>query len=376
MHAYMHATFAAAYVTHTHLTRPASFAQLILPLLSVPVLASVQGVSPATALPPWELGAALVCAECGKLGATVLMLRAELAPAGLLQSAAPWFRYQPKKKIRKQSMSAAEAGASLPGQVATGAGFGMVASAAARLADALADGGGGGPFDGGGGEGATGILELLTAPGAGGGGGGGSVAGVLSDYVPVLALATSSLAVAPILEELFFRGYVLPAAARRLPLPAAVAAASALFAAAHFSGRDAPAGCVYLLHVFSRLQMGFIVLFVSSVNRAFRARAYSYTHARANSLQKHRVSWFPLRFYLLVFLRLLPPTGKLFYFSFFFFFKPVPYSCGADSSLQGLFAAGCAFGAAAAATGGGLVAPTVAHATYNAGVLVEAALAR
>jgi len=211
--------------------------------LAVPVLASLQGVSPPSALPPSELGAALVCAECGKLLATIAMLQAELpSPA---ESSAPWFRYQYGK----------QPSAWLSAQVVQGVGYGLVASVSARLTDALANGGGGSGGDGGG------ILALLNASGD----------GPFSQF-PAFALIASSVVIAPALEELFFRGFLLPAAARRLPLPAAVVATSALFAAMHFSVSDAP----------------------------------------------------------------------------------------------GLFAASCAFGAAAATGGGALVAPTVAHATYNA----------
>ena len=44
------------------------------------------------------------------------------------------------------------------------------------------------------------------------------------------------------------------------------------------------------------------------------------------------------------------------------------------NDFASLFIAGCVFGAASARTNGGLVAPTTAHAVYNAGVLLEASM--
>ena len=302
------------------------FIWVVFGYLAVPTLASVQGVSPPSALPPQQLAAALVVAECGKLFATALMLNSELTDAGRVQSSAPWLRYRLQHHHRQRS-SSSTASASINStlandddyakdddtdgggyvnfgggdrqrrisrsgstststctgyttptrsgggggeQVALGVGWGLAASAAARIADAIVNGEGDEAAKEAA-EGGEGLLQLFTA----------SVDDdFIFAYTPALALVVSSVLVAPVLEELFFRGYVLPAAARRVPLPAAISATSALFAAMHFSIRDAAS----------------------------------------------------------------------------------------------LFVASCAFGAAAAAGGGGLVAPTVAHATYNAGVLTEAAL--
>jgi len=57
-----------------------------------------------------------------------------------------------------------------------------------------------------------------------------------ADTLAAQALLFAALAVAaPLFEETFFRGFVLPSLASRFPFPAAVAASSALFAIAHWS---------------------------------------------------------------------------------------------------------------------------------------------
>lgn len=250
-----------------------AFIWVVFGYLTVPVLASVQGLSPPSTLPPAQLGAALVCSECCKLSATALMLRAELGDAGKLHTAAPWLRYTHRHLPAASLASAAPP--PLRNQVAAGAGFGVAASIAARALDAIT-------HDGAAREAPKpGLLDLLsTAASTDGGDGTGLGASFVSAHAPAVALALSSLLVAPALEELFFRGYVLPAVGRRVPAAAAVAATAFAFSAMHFDPDAAP----------------------------------------------------------------------------------------------GLFAVGCAFGAASVVTDGGLVAPTVAHATYNAGVLLEAAL--
>ena len=58
--------------------------------LSVPTLALLEGVDDVSALRTSHLALALVVAELGKLGATSLMLRSELAGAPSASSAAPW----------------------------------------------------------------------------------------------------------------------------------------------------------------------------------------------------------------------------------------------------------------------------------------------
>jgi len=194
--------------------------------LAVPIVASAQGVNPPSLLPRSELGAVLVCAETAKAGATVLMLQSELGAAGCLGTAAPWLRYRYHGggggggggKGDAASVTAGEDGW-LSAEVGRGVGFGLAASVAARVVDGVVNGGGGGGEQ----AAAEGPLSLLSA-GVG----------------PALAVAAASLVVAPALEELFFRGFVLPAAARRLPAPLAVIATSALFAAVHCSAHDAP----------------------------------------------------------------------------------------------------------------------------------------
>ena len=55
----------------------------------------------------------------------------------------------------------------------------------------------------------------------------------------------------PALEEAFFRGYLLPTLTRWVPLPAAVAASSLAFAAAHFASAPVTAQAVAGGLVFS-----------------------------------------------------------------------------------------------------------------------------
>ena len=63
--------------------------------LSVPTLALLEGVDDVSALRTPHLALALVVAELGKLGATSLMLRSELAGAASASSAAdPWARWR------------------------------------------------------------------------------------------------------------------------------------------------------------------------------------------------------------------------------------------------------------------------------------------
>ena len=94
--------------------------------LSVPTLALLEGVDDVSALRTPHLALALVVAEIGKLGATSLMLRSELAGAASASSAAdPWARWRcyPNR-------------ASMGADALRGVAFGLAASVAARLADA------------------------------------------------------------------------------------------------------------------------------------------------------------------------------------------------------------------------------------------------
>ena len=66
----------------------------------------------------------------------------------------------------------------------------------------------------------------------------------------VVALVVSSCAIAPVLEELFFRGFALPACERLVGnVWVSVTCTAGLFAAVHFSVEDAPslfvAGCFF-----------------------------------------------------------------------------------------------------------------------------------
>jgi uncharacterized protein len=55
---------------------------------------------------------------------------------------------------------------------------------------------------------------------------------------PALLAITALLA--PLLEEVFFRGFMLPSLTKWLPTPVAILLSSALFSLAHFAPRDAP----------------------------------------------------------------------------------------------------------------------------------------
>ena len=195
--------------------------------LSVPTLALLEGVDDVSALRTSHLALALVVAELGKLGATSLMLRSELAGAPSASSAAsdPWSRW---RRYPNRASVAADA--------LRGVAFGIAASVAARLADAAingvnaeADGGAGG-----------GALALLDTAG-----------GTAGDYsLAVFTLVLSSCAIAPVLEELFFRGFALPACERLVGnVWVSVTCTAGLFAAVHFSVEDAPslfvAGCFF-----------------------------------------------------------------------------------------------------------------------------------
>ena len=120
--------------------------------------------------------------------------------------------------------------------------------------------------------GAIGLAASLAAAAAGGGGGaesgGGAAdaaaasaaaqqgAGTVDAILPLLGSGVPSLAalfvvtafLAPMLEEVVFRGFLLPSLTKWVPAPAAVGLSSLLFAAAHFAPRDAPQllalGCV------------------------------------------------------------------------------------------------------------------------------------
>ena len=201
--------------------------------LSVPTLALLEGVDDVSALRTSHLAIALVVAELGKLGATSLMLRSELAGAASASASAsadPWTRWRcyPNR-------------ASMGADARTGVAFGLAASVAARLVD-VAVNGVDAEADGTAGGGALALLDASWA--AGGESWGGDF------FLALAALVLSSCAIAPVLEELFFRGFALPACERTVGnVACSVACTAGLFAAVHFSFKDAPslfvAGCFF-----------------------------------------------------------------------------------------------------------------------------------
>ena len=187
--------------------------------LTVPSLAAIERVDAPSSLPAAHLGCALLLGESAKALATTTMLRAELRDVEGGGDAMPWTRYR-----RRRGGGAAAADGlrtTTRGDVLAGVAFGVVASIAGRVADVAANGTAGAGAGAGGDAAAApdGLLSLLAA----------------SSPVATTCLALSSLLVAPALEELFFRGYVLPATARRVRSPVlSVSLTSALFASAHF----------------------------------------------------------------------------------------------------------------------------------------------
>ena len=205
------------------------FIWISLGYLTVPILAMLEGVDDAAALRTSHLALALVASECGKLGATTTMLNAELGASvdarNLADPRHGWTRYFLDEKVQW---------ASVADDVKRGVAFGLVASVAARLVDAIVNGGSDaadGP--------AGGALALLAYGQTDGHAG-----------LATVALITSSCVLAPATEELFFRGFVLPACDRVVGnVAVSIAATAGLFAAVHFSPRDAAslfaAGCAF-----------------------------------------------------------------------------------------------------------------------------------
>ena len=204
------------------------FIWISLGYLTVPILAMLEGVDDAAALRTSHLALALVASECGKLGATTTMLNAELGASvdarNLADPRHGWTRYLSDEK---------DQWASVADDVKRGVAFGLVASIAARLVDATVNGGDAadGP--------AGGALALLAYGQTDGHAG-----------LATVALITSSCVLAPATEELFFRGFVLPACDRVVGnVAVSIALTAGLFAAVHFSPRDAAslfaAGCAF-----------------------------------------------------------------------------------------------------------------------------------
>ena len=257
------------------------FIWISLGYLPVPILAMLEGVDDVAALRTSHLALALVASECGKLGGTTTMLNAELGSQvdarNLADPRHGWTRYF-YEKVQW---------ASVADDVKRGVAFGLVASVAARLVDSVVNGEdvADGP--------AGGALALLTYGQTDG------HAGLATG-----ALIVSSCVLAPATEELFFRGFVLPACDRVVGnVAVSIAATAGLFAAVHFSPRDAAslfaAGC------------------------AFGAAAVDWDSSKKNASDASDAS-------------------------------------GANATMS--------------FTAAGLAVPTAAHATFNAGVLLEAVL--
>lgn len=186
------------------------FLWVVFGYVAAPAWAQARGVPTPADLPPVELALVLAAAEVGKLAAVARMLRSELGPDS---PAAPWSRE--RRRVD-------------PPSLARGLAFGILASVAARAVDAslvAVTGSNPTPDD----ASSDALFAALRA----------------APYVVVFA----SAAVAPASEELFFRGYLLPATTRRVPAPFAVALVAALFAALHFNPSETPAlfvaGCAF-----------------------------------------------------------------------------------------------------------------------------------
>ena len=213
----------------------------------MPAYALARGVQPPGALPPAELALGLLAGETAKALATLAMLRAELGAApGGVERHAPWAnrRYDPTRdwwegEEERSDDAAAETEAStstplsLPPRVASagvGVGFGALASVLARLADAVALGGDP-AVDAAQSSIASEVqidvaLTSLLDPSLG--------------VLPPACLAVTSLALAPGLEELVFRGFALPAVERRVANRyVSTAIVAAAFAAAHLGSSGA-----------------------------------------------------------------------------------------------------------------------------------------
>ena len=91
---------------------------------------------------------------------------------------------------------------------------------------------------------AAGLTSLLSEAQAVQDQGAGTVDAILplisSDALSFASLLAVTGVLAPVLEEVVFRGFLLVSLSKWMPAPAAVLASSTLFAAAHFAPRDAP----------------------------------------------------------------------------------------------------------------------------------------
>ena len=173
--------------------------------------------TPVMDLSPKTQAAALLASEAGKLVATNAMLDAELGPT--------------RTPRRRCFRSADSRNLWNTHDVALGVACGALASVAARAADGITH------VEGLGDEtvaaASSSALDLFAS--------------IRGDAFALVAAAAASALVAPAAEELFFRGFLLPAVCERFRKNgrgndlAAVAVVAATFAAAHFSPSDFPA---------------------------------------------------------------------------------------------------------------------------------------
>ena len=180
--------------------------------------------TPVMDLSPKTQAAALLASEAGKLVATNAMLDAELGPTRT-----------PRRRCFGKDVPFAALWNTH--DVALGVACGALASVAARAADGITDG-----IISAGDEtvaaASSSALDLFAS--------------IRGDAFALVAAAAASALVAPAAEELFFRGFLLPAVRERFLRKngrgndlgndlAAVAVVAATFAAAHFSPSDFPA---------------------------------------------------------------------------------------------------------------------------------------
>lgn len=187
------------------------FGYVAVPAYALLVETSVMDLTPKTQ------AAALLASEAGKLVATNAMLDAELGPT--------------RTPRRRCFRSADSRNLWNTHDVALGVACGALASVAARAADGITH------VEGLGDEtvaaASSSALDLFAS--------------IRGDAFALVAAAAASALVAPAAEELFFRGFLLPAVCERFRKNgrgndlAAVAVVAATFAAAHFSPSDFPA---------------------------------------------------------------------------------------------------------------------------------------
>lgn len=186
------------------------FGYVAVPAYALLVETSVMDLTPKTQ------AAALLASEAGKLVATNAMLDAELGPT--------------RTPRRRCFRSADSRNLWNTHDVALGVACGALASVAARAADGI-----------------TRVSVLDETVAAASSSALDLFASIRGDAFALVAAAAASALVAPAAEELFFRGFLLPAVCERFRKNgrgndlAAVAVVAATFAAAHFSPSDFPA---------------------------------------------------------------------------------------------------------------------------------------